>query len=257
MVPTRKAGRSGESGQAAVEAALTLPLTIFLILGTLQLFLMLQGRILAEYAAFRAVRAGSIRHGACRPMTHSAILALMPSFYSFMGGAGGSPADRLATAFRARSNNRYAGAQDGGHNGAIVWVVRDAPTNVRQREDLNFDQPPDNPNAAPRRLEIRLVYFFPLKIPFANRMISLMALAHWGWRSYTGVSDPLMPVQTANWRQQQSISLESAIRGEVLGRFNRQQYVMPIHASASLRMMTPARSINFVTQNCSPAPETL
>ena len=33
-----------------MESALTLPLTVFLMLGTLQLFLMLQGRIMAEYA---------------------------------------------------------------------------------------------------------------------------------------------------------------------------------------------------------------
>ncbi len=49
-----------ESGQALVEAALTLPLTVFLILGTLQLFLLLQARTLTEYAAFLAVRKGSV-----------------------------------------------------------------------------------------------------------------------------------------------------------------------------------------------------
>ncbi|HLM44600.1 MAG TPA: TadE family protein, partial [Myxococcaceae bacterium] len=71
----RPATRRAERGQAAVESALTLPLTVFLMLGTLQLFLMLQGRIMAEYAAFRAVRAGSVRHGDCQAMTHAAILA--------------------------------------------------------------------------------------------------------------------------------------------------------------------------------------
>jgi len=45
-----------ESGQATVEAALTLPLTVFLVLGTVQMFLLLQARLLTEYAAFRAVR---------------------------------------------------------------------------------------------------------------------------------------------------------------------------------------------------------
>ena len=50
----RESGR--ESGQAAVESALVMPLAVFLILGTLQLFMLLQGRIMAEYAAWRAVR---------------------------------------------------------------------------------------------------------------------------------------------------------------------------------------------------------
>ena len=40
-----------QSGQAMVEAALSLPLVVFLVLGTLQLFLMLQARVLAQYAA--------------------------------------------------------------------------------------------------------------------------------------------------------------------------------------------------------------
>ena len=42
-----------------METALTLPLTLFLMLGTLQLFLMLQARVLTEYAVFRAVRVGT------------------------------------------------------------------------------------------------------------------------------------------------------------------------------------------------------
>ena len=39
-----------ESGQAAVESALTLPLAIFLALGLIQLFMMFQGRAMAQYA---------------------------------------------------------------------------------------------------------------------------------------------------------------------------------------------------------------
>src|SRR5688500_7914706 len=69
-----------ESGQAAVEAALTLPLFMFMILGVLQLFLMLQGRVMAEYAVYRAVRAGSVNHGDCEAMKHAAILSLTPTF---------------------------------------------------------------------------------------------------------------------------------------------------------------------------------
>jgi hypothetical protein len=76
---SERASSLGERGQAAVEAALTLPLTIFLILGSLQLFMMLQGRIMSEYAAFEAVRAGSRYHGDCKPMTHAVLAALLPS----------------------------------------------------------------------------------------------------------------------------------------------------------------------------------
>jgi Flp pilus assembly protein TadG len=36
-----------DSGQAAVESAITLPLVIFMVLGSLQLFAVMQSRILA------------------------------------------------------------------------------------------------------------------------------------------------------------------------------------------------------------------
>ncbi|HEX8538142.1 MAG TPA: TadE family protein, partial [Cystobacter sp.] len=79
---SRKNNRPGdtESGQAAVEAALTLPLSIFLILATIQFFLLLQARTMTEYAAFRAVRTGSVKHANCEAMTHAAIAALLPTF---------------------------------------------------------------------------------------------------------------------------------------------------------------------------------
>jgi hypothetical protein len=229
-----------------VEAALTLPLMLFLILGTLQLFLLLQGRIMAEYAAFRATRAGSLSHGNCVPMQHAAILALLPSFHSFMGGPGGRPSVKLATAFRLRANNRYSFIQDNRYTGDIAWIVRDSPrrNQVSAAEDQNFDQ-----GGGPMRLETRLVYFFPLKVPFANWIFSQMVLASWGWRPYSGIN-PLMVNQNITY-ESGSIALEGAIRNEVLGRFMRREYVLPIHASGSMRMMTPARRIYFQQQNCS------
>jgi hypothetical protein len=247
MLPLRRSAKpSRESGQAAVEAALTLPLMIFLIIGTLQLFLMLQGRIMAEYAAFRATRAGSLSHGNCVPMQHAAILSLLPSFHSFMGGPGGRPSVKLATAFRLRSNNRYSMLQDGGYRGDIVWIARARPlmNQVPGPEDREFDS-----RTAPMRLETRLVYFFPLKIPVVNWLISQMVLASWGWRPYSGVN-PLMVNQNITY-ESGSIALEGAIRNEVISRYARREYVLPIHASGSMRMMTPARRMYFQQQNCS------
>src|ERR1051325_1543623 len=85
-----------ESGQAAVEAALTLPLCVFLFLGMLQMFLLAQGRILGQVAA-RATRVGSTNHGHCGRMVHAAVLPVLPAIDTFLGhGGGGSPADRLA-----------------------------------------------------------------------------------------------------------------------------------------------------------------
>ena len=56
----RARSRRRDSGQALVESALTLPLLVFMVLGTLQLFMMLHARIMTQYAAYKAVRAGSL-----------------------------------------------------------------------------------------------------------------------------------------------------------------------------------------------------
>jgi hypothetical protein len=243
-----------------VEAALTLPLTVFLILGILQLFLMLQARIMAEYAAFRATRAGSVRHGSCEAMTDAAILALLPTFHSYLGrnGAGLSPGKKLGLAFQRRKDNLYTPGLDDRHDRAIVWIIRDSPLGVSANEDSEFDEPRSAAEVDAARLETRLVFWFPLKVPFANWVISRMMLAHWGYMAYMD-QNPLMLTQRANWTTSPTMpmSLHEAIVDELLTRVGTEQYVIPIHASASLRMMTPAQRRYFLTQNCPPAPEAL
>ncbi len=49
-------------GQAAVETALTLPLLLFMLLGTLQLFTLLQGRILARAECARETKLRSAKN---------------------------------------------------------------------------------------------------------------------------------------------------------------------------------------------------
>lgn len=102
-----------------------MPLTLFMVLGTLQLFMLLQGRLFAEHAAYSAARVGVVRHGDCTAMTHAAIAALLPSFTSYLGEAtgGSTPAEKLATAFALRTRNKpfdnqYDPVADDPHTGA-------------------------------------------------------------------------------------------------------------------------------------------
>lgn len=252
-----------ESGQAVVETAITLPLTVFLVLGTLQLFMMLQGRLMAEHAAFKAVRAGVVKHGDCDVMTHAAIAALLPSFTSYLGKAtpGATAEEKLANAFRARTagmpnQNQYDPALDNGHNRAIVWIYRERPTtgSVSQLSEHDFDDP--NPRANGEvgyRLEVRLVYWFPLRIPFANWVMSTMFRAAFGLGDYVGVVDPTMPVTTAKWQAVPGLTL-GPLAGEFNTRFGLKQWSFPITTSYAMRMMTPPRVKYFQTQNCPPAP---
>jgi len=237
-----------------------MPLAVFMILGTLQLFMILQGRIMAEYAAFRATRVGSTNQGECQAMTDAALVALMPTYNSFLGPGtpGGTPGEKLANAYAMRRTNRYAGARDAGHTGSIVWVIRERPLRftIPSREDVEWDAPGNL-----MRLETRLVYWFPLRIPFANWVVSRMYLASFGLMTYTAMN-PLMPAQKqgdTNWEQTSSITLAPEIINEIIDRYNRSpaEYVLPIQASSTMRMMSPAKASFFTTQNCPPAPETL
>src|SRR3954468_7358872 len=116
--------RKRRPGQALVEAVLTLPLTVFLVLGSIQIFLMQQARLMADYAAMRAARAGSVNFGDCRSMTHAALGAVVATF-----SKSDTPAD-LAASFAKVSNNDYGGTTGSNLNrlsGAVVWIFREKP----------------------------------------------------------------------------------------------------------------------------------
>lgn len=243
-----------QAGQAAVEAALTLPLSVFLILGTLQMFLMLQARVITEYAAFHAVRTGTVKHGDCDAMTDAAIATLLPAF------ARVDTPERLGDAFKAHKEDKYKPRLDMGYNGDIVWVARERPTlaEISDTEEEDFDDPARYQNANDvMRLEARIVFWYPLRIPFANWVLSRMFLAHLGLQNYTALN-PLMPVYRANWTTGvNAFPLEYYIREELLSRVGRDEYVFPLQASYVMRMMTPPRPRYFETQNCRPTPEGL
>jgi hypothetical protein len=163
-------------------------------------------------------------------------------------GSGGNPAQGLAQAFDRRKNNKFNKGQDG-VDGTIVWIVRESPRKgAVPNEDSNFDQ------GRLMRLETQLIYFFHMRIPVVNAIISRIVLARWGWMPYQGLN-PLMVAQDVKY-EQGNADLAGSIRGQVMSRFNNKQYVIPILASGSMRMMTPARKKFFQQQNCS-APESL
>ncbi|WP_163998330.1 TadE/TadG family type IV pilus assembly protein [Pyxidicoccus caerfyrddinensis] len=68
-----------QSGQAAVEAAMIMPLTVFMTLGIIQLTMMQHAKLMTEYAAYQAARAGIVWNGNNERMHDAAIVALLPT----------------------------------------------------------------------------------------------------------------------------------------------------------------------------------
>lgn len=66
-------------GQAALESALALPLMILFVLGILQLTTLQQAKIMTEYAAFNAARAGTVWSGSNERMLDAAAVSILPT----------------------------------------------------------------------------------------------------------------------------------------------------------------------------------
>ena len=239
-----------DAGQAAVEAALTLPLLVFLALGTLQLFLMMQARFLAEYGVFRAVRAGSLNHGDCKAMTHAALLSVLPTL-----GRTNDPAS-VEAAFKKHSNNKYT------PGGQIVELWRDvylartrdiliSPASLPDPEDALFDQPDHL-----MRLETRMVLWYRMNIPFANWVLSKIFLAHYGLSAYD-FANPLAPVEGhAGWPDSPTLKFKGEewpggpLDASMLAFASAGQYLFPIRVTWSMRMMTPMKKKYFAGWGC-------
>jgi hypothetical protein len=243
-----------DAGQALVEAALTLPLVLFAMLGTVQLFLMMQARMMSEYAVFRATRAGVLDHGRCTPMKHTAIAALLPTFTRTVSLNGSDHARVLGEAFGARRSGKYDPALDSGHDGDIVWIYRERPSprDLAFLTDDNFDvlisQAQTAAGGEPVRLELRMVFWFPMRVPFAGPVMTRMFLAMYGLRPERGVN-PLLVTQQARWSGELA-NIDADVGAELLERANRGQYAFPITATHALRMLTPAYAADFISARC-------
>ncbi|MFP2960398.1 TadE/TadG family type IV pilus assembly protein [Myxococcus sp. 1LA] len=167
-----------QSGQAAVESAIVLPLFVFLILGILQLGLMHQARLLTKYAAYKAVRAGALNSAKVDVMESAALAVLMP-LLSVPGARGayippvGSAAE-FQEKWREVSGNRIPGTS---LKHAEVTVCGPTRSDVGgSGPELDFDDPR---NTAPTgwreshrtKLRVQVTFNYRMIIPFADWVI--------------------------------------------------------------------------------------
>src|SRR5258708_31416005 len=88
-------------GVAALETAIALPVLIALALGLIQLTLLAHAKLMVEYAAFSAARAGIVWNGNNERMRDAALVALLP-----MHGRTDDLAHLLATLTDQRAQER-------------------------------------------------------------------------------------------------------------------------------------------------------
>lgn len=169
-----------ESGQAAVESAIILPLYVFLILGILQLAMMHQARLLTKYAAYRAVRAGALHNADVGVMEKEALAVLLPMI-SERGGAGGAEiikpvnsASKFITKMTTFLPNRMFDAM--GLKYAEVTICGPTTKDLGKTSgEVEFDAPlPKNADwktSDRTKLRIQLTFNYRLPIPFADYVI--------------------------------------------------------------------------------------
>jgi hypothetical protein len=172
--------RGGESGQAAIEAAIVLPLFVFLILGILQLGLMHQARLLTKYAAYKAVRAGSLHNASMQKMERAALGVLLPLVSRDRGGGEQILPTHDANGFQAKWNwsqvlrNKMDEADLPYVQVTICGPERsDFPGNPRE---VNFDAPvfvanEDWQKGQRTKLRVQVTFNYRMPIPFANQVI--------------------------------------------------------------------------------------
>ena len=206
-------------GQAAVESAMVLPLSLFVILGTLQVAMMQQARMLADYAAYKGARAASVGRLECEGINKAEIAALVPT----LGRA--DSADTWVSTYNRFSNNR--------RNGLPV-VFNDFK--VTGGGSPSFDTPLTG-NQAPAKLHLQVHYFYEMNIPFANWLIARYFLAERGLESWANMADPINPVARTETPPHRSSSADAVIAQQY---FSQGHFVVPLRASWSFRMFSAA-----------------
>jgi hypothetical protein len=218
----------GEGGQAVVEAAFALPLTVVLILCTIQIAQLQQARLLVEYAAFNAARAGIVQNGndgsdgTTGPMHDAAALSLL---------SGQGPTDGLGSLARtwAGFRAREAVLRATGLPLVQVFVLNPRRADFHRLgqhlggEEIDFDDV--RPQAVDASLlSIQVRYLVELRVPLANKLIHSAWLASRARRGKQALDEGPGVLDLA----------PLALAGE------RGRYFLPVQAFHTLRMQSNA-----------------
>lgn len=264
---TRHASRRRQRGQAAVETAIVMPLFIFIMLGLLQLGLMHQAKLMTKYAAFKAVRAGSLNRGDPQAMQYAAIAALMPVITQknpMSGGGGARVGQEQYGLFQVASASKYVKAFDTVSKGAssssdkLVEVTICHPKKSDAKSSTDFDDPDSNPLGGNNdwrpfehtKLAIQVTLYYRLFIPFANAFVWYAAYGNESADQIRTMKQVLRSkTETTASKSRKARDGGGWTLETLKSEADKGNYIMPIRASYAMRMMS-----NFAESN--PLPST-
>ncbi|WP_338871009.1 TadE family protein [Myxococcus stipitatus] len=252
---------SRQSGQAAVETALIVPMMVFMVLGIIQLGMVHNARLMTEYGAYRAVRAGIVNHGDCTLMEKAALASLLPTLPPLPGQSGRVDTVDFAVQVHKKFSQRLFTSRlmksfytDVGlplfrvdvlnpRKGDLEELFGTYGAHLDSRE-LDYDDVRDARVIEANLLSVRLTYFYELRIPFANWQLHSFYLG----REYL---DQLRGLQFENQRVgggsatrylQERGRGKSADHARIVSLAQlgaaKRRYVMPLVATWSMRMQS-------------------
>lgn len=250
-------------GQATVEQAIIMPMMVFLVLGIIQMGTMQQARLMTEYAAYRAARAGIVNGGDCTIMRNAATIALLPTFEDRVDDVARAIA---ASKLYLSSVNTETGKATAGlksrYMPAALDRVRVEVMNPRrgqlssifssygiQGRELDWDDVRNGAVVEANLLSVRVTTFYELRIPFANFLIHSWYVGFSQLDKVTGgvlfasphVKGTKMPATqmlegqalTLGKNDQEKSDFKKIAALAATGR-----YVMPLKATYSMRMQS-------------------
>ena len=166
-----------DSGQAMIETAIVMPLFVFMVLGTFQLGLMHQARLMTKYAAYKATRAGAIHSASGKVMAAAALATLVPLVARKVPGGESFIKTVDPVGAKKAFNNFWDGSKVKDHEGThipVLTVTICNPTSTAA-ETGDWDFPSgdvaDWKTNDKTKLTVQVLFNYRLVIPFANMVL--------------------------------------------------------------------------------------
>ncbi|WP_245767793.1 TadE/TadG family type IV pilus assembly protein [Stigmatella erecta] len=232
---TKRKPDARESGQAAVEAAIVLPLFVFLMLGILQIGLMHQARLMTKYAAYRAVRAGAIHNAKTDEMERAALAVMLPLVSEDRSGGEYIQSINSASDFSTKWNTQGVTANNmPDAEMKYVEVVTCGPlkADAGGKKEVDFDDPNVAGQAGWKesqrtKLRVQATFNYRMPIPFANWVIHAAAL-----------NKELPWVLRMGKKSDKPSSFEHSRYEKYKTAASNGHYILPIRAAYTMRMQS-------------------